>query len=146
MCSSPRLVAYSIWHNKKHVDLSTVSVLVLDEADRLLDMGFVRDVRRIVAQTPATRQTLLFSATMPSEVAKLSREILKSPTRVDVSPKQITVKDIHQQFVNVENAHKTERAGATAARFDGLARNRLYPNQTRRRPRDAETELRRYWR
>ncbi|MGB8224999.1 MAG: DEAD/DEAH box helicase, partial [Polyangiales bacterium] len=64
---------------QRHVDLSEVSVLVLDEADRLLDMGFIRDVKRIVAQTPKTRQSLLFSATMPSAVAALAREILKDP-------------------------------------------------------------------
>jgi len=58
---------------QKHIDLSQVSALVLDEADRLLDMGFVRDVKRIVAQTPARRQSLLFSATMPKEVEDLSR-------------------------------------------------------------------------
>lgn len=89
-----------------HLDLSEVSVLVLDEADRLLDMGFVRDVKRIVAQTPRTRQSLLFSATMPKEVARLAREILRDPVRVDVSPKQITVKQIEQRVVMVNNADK----------------------------------------
>ncbi|MDH3642943.1 MAG: DEAD/DEAH box helicase [Gammaproteobacteria bacterium] len=89
-----------------HCDLSTVSVLVLDEADRLLDMGFVRDVKRIVAQTPRTRQSLLFSATMPKEVAKLAREILIDPVRVDVSPKQVTVKEIEQRVVMVGNSDK----------------------------------------
>ena len=93
---------------QKHVDLSKVSALVLDEADRLLDMGFVRDVKRIVAQTPATRQSLLFSATMPKAVADLSRDILKNPVRVDVSPKQITVQDIEQRVVNVDNSDKQQ--------------------------------------
>ena len=93
---------------QKHVDLSKVSALVLDEADRLLDMGFVRDVKRIVAQTPATRQSLLFSATMPKAVADLSRDILTNPVRVDVSPKQITVQDIEQRFVNVNNSDKQQ--------------------------------------
>ena len=93
---------------QKHVDLSKVSALVLDEADRLLDMGFVRDVKRIVAQTPATRQSLLFSATMPKAVADLSRDILKNPVRVDVSPKQITVQDIEQRIVNVDNSDKQQ--------------------------------------
>ncbi|MBW2224903.1 MAG: DEAD/DEAH box helicase, partial [Deltaproteobacteria bacterium] len=65
--------------SQRHVDLSEVSVLVLDEADRLLDMGFVRDVKRIVAQTPNSRQSLLFSATMPKEVAALARELLHDP-------------------------------------------------------------------
>lgn len=91
---------------QRHVDLSEVSVLVLDEADRLLDMGFIRDVKRIVAQTPKTRQSLLFSATMPNEVVALAREILKDPVRVDVSPKQMTVKEIDQRVVMVGNGDK----------------------------------------
>jgi len=91
---------------QRHIDLSEVSVLVLDEADRLLDMGFVRDVKRIVAQTPKTRQSLLFSATMPNEVARLAREILDDPVRVDVSPKQVTVKEIDQRVVMVGNGDK----------------------------------------
>ena len=89
-----------------HVDLSEVSILVLDEADRLLDMGFIRDVRRIVARTPDTRQSLLFSATMPKEVARLAREILTEPVRIDVSPKQVTVKEIEQYVVHVANSEK----------------------------------------
>ncbi len=91
---------------QRHVDLSEVSLLVLDEADRLLDMGFVRDVKRIVAQTPASRQSLLFSATMPQEVVTLAREILNEPVRVDVSPKQMTVKEIDQRVVMVDKGDK----------------------------------------
>ena len=89
-----------------HLDLSNVSILVLDEADRLLDMGFVRDVRRIIAQTPRTRQSLLFSATMPEEVASLAREILTNPVKVDVSPKQVTVKKTDQRVVMVNTQNK----------------------------------------
>ena len=88
------------------LDLSKVSILVLDEADRLLDMGFVRDVRRIVAQTPRTRQSLLFSATMPEEVASLAREILKNPVSVDVSPRQVTVEKTDQRVVMVNTPDK----------------------------------------
>jgi len=91
---------------QRHLDLSEVSVLVLDEADRLLDMGFIHDVKRIVTQTPDIRQTLLFSATMPKEVAMLAREILTNPIRVDVSPKQMTVKEIDQRVVMVNNRDK----------------------------------------
>ncbi len=91
---------------QRHLDLSEVSVLVLDEADRLLDMGFIRDVKRIVAQTPRSRQSLLFSATMPREVTNLANEMLRSPVRVDVSPKQVTVRDIDQRVVMVGNADK----------------------------------------
>lgn len=91
---------------RKHIDLSGVSILVLDEADRLLDMGFVRDVRRIVSQTPSERQSLLFSATMPKEVAALAKEILNKPERVDVAQKEITVKKIEQHVVEVSNQDK----------------------------------------
>lgn len=93
-------------HSERRVDLSEVAVLILDEADRLLDMGFIRDVKRIVAQTPRTRQSVMFSATMPNEVASLAREILSDPVRIDVSPKQPTVEKIDQRVVMVNKAHK----------------------------------------
>ncbi|MCB1684683.1 MAG: DEAD/DEAH box helicase, partial [Pseudomonadales bacterium] len=92
--------------SQRFLDLSEVEVLVLDEADRLLDMGFIRDVRRIVNQTPKSRQSLLFSATMPREVSQLAEEILKNPQRVDVSPKEVTVKQIDQRVVMVDNGRK----------------------------------------
>jgi ATP-dependent RNA helicase RhlE len=83
-------------------------MLVLDEADRLLDMGFIRDVRRIVAAVPKARQSLLFSATMPAEVATLARELLRDPVRIDVSPKQVTVDQVDQHVVFVENGDKRQ--------------------------------------
>lgn len=91
-----------------HLNLSMVCELVLDEADRLLDMGFIRDVKRIVQQTPKSRHSLLFSATMPTEVANLAREILRNPIRVDVSPKHRTVKEIDQRVIMVDNPDKQE--------------------------------------
>ncbi len=94
--------------NQGHLDLGNVEFLVLDEADRLLDMGFIKDVRRIVQQTPKKRHSLLFSATMPSEVAKLAKAMLKQPRRVEVTPKQVTVKRIKQKVVLVENAKKRQ--------------------------------------
>jgi ATP-dependent RNA helicase RhlE len=106
---------------QRHLDLADVSVLVLDEADRLLDMGFVRDVKRIVAQTPRTRQSLLFSATMPKEVASLAREMLNDPVRIDVSPKQMTVREIEQRVVMVNNADK-RRMLARLLRDDEVSR------------------------
>jgi ATP-dependent RNA helicase RhlE len=69
-----------------HVDLSAVEVLVLDEADRMLDMGFIQPIREIAAETPATRQTLLFSATMPKEIVRLAESLLRNPVRVSVTP------------------------------------------------------------
>ena len=92
-----------------HISLNDISVLILDEADRLLDMGFIRDIRRIVSETPDTRQTLLFSATMPDSVAKLAADILRDPLRVDVSPEQVTVRDIEQAVYHMEKAEKRNR-------------------------------------
>src|SRR5262249_24777134 len=72
--------------SQRHVRLDKVSILVLDEGDRMLDMGFIHDVRKIVATCKGKRQTLLFSATMPPPIAKLARDILKDPVRIDISP------------------------------------------------------------
>ena len=88
------------------VRLDQVSHLVLDEADRMLDMGFVRDVMKIVALLPENRQSLLFSATMPAEVATLSRKILKDPIRVEVTPEAVTVDRIDQKLYRVPTAEK----------------------------------------
>ena len=91
-----------------YVDLSMICVLVLDEADRLLDMGFIPDVKRIVQQTPKSRQSLLFSATMSKGVSQLARNMLRDPIRVDVSPKQPTVKKSDQRVIMGENPDKLE--------------------------------------
>ncbi|MCW5770612.1 MAG: DEAD/DEAH box helicase [Rhodospirillaceae bacterium] len=82
--------------NQKHVRFDRVVHLVLDEADRMLDMGFVRDVRRIVAALPKRRHSMFFSATMPPEVAKLASEMLYQPVRVEVTPQVVTVDRIQQ--------------------------------------------------
>jgi ATP-dependent RNA helicase RhlE len=78
------------------VKLGEVKYLVLDEADRMLDMGFVRDVRKIIAALPQERQSLLFSATMPGEVGKLSGDLLYKPVRVEVTPQATPVERIKQ--------------------------------------------------
>ena len=89
-----------------HIRLGKVSVLVLDEADRMLDMGFIRDVRKIVAAVPEERQLLLFSATMPTDVARLARELLRDPLRVDVSPEAVTVEQVDQRVFFVDAQSK----------------------------------------
>ena len=91
----------------KHVRLDKIEHLVIDEADRMFDMGFMRDVKKIVAATPAaTRQTLLFSATMPDEVAKLCASVLRDPVRVEVTPEVVTVEKIDQTIYSVPSASK----------------------------------------
>ena len=89
-----------------HVHLDDVAHLVLDEADRMLDMGFIRDVRKIVHTIPDDRQTLLFSATMPKEVARLAEDILYEPVRVDVAPKTVTADKVEQRIIHVPAAKK----------------------------------------
>jgi ATP-dependent RNA helicase RhlE len=92
--------------DQKHVRLNTVTTLVVDEADRMFDMGFLRDVRRIVSLIPRKRQSLLFSATMPPDVAKLVAEILTAPARVDISPTVVTADRIEQNVHFVETRDK----------------------------------------
>ncbi len=88
------------------VSLSHVEVLVLDEADQMLDMGFIHDVRRIVAKVPRERQTLFFSATMPPAIRQLSDEWLKDPVEVSVAPPATTAERVAQELYFVETGDK----------------------------------------
>jgi ATP-dependent RNA helicase RhlE len=90
----------------KHLRLDMVSIFVLDEADRMLDMGFIRDVKRIVGLIPVHRQTLLFSATMPDSVAGLAASILNKPERVEATPPATTVERIDQKILFVARDDK----------------------------------------
>lgn len=89
------------------VDLRQIEAFVLDEADRMLDMGFIHDVRRITAALPRQRQNLMFSATMPSEIQDLANRILRNPVRVAVDPVSSTREPISQSVYFVEMAQKT---------------------------------------
>jgi ATP-dependent RNA helicase RhlE len=91
--------------NQKHVNLSHIQFFVLDEADRMLDMGFVHDVKRIITRLPKQRQSLFFSATMPPVIVELADTILVNPSKVEVTPVSSTANTINQEvyFVDKEN-------------------------------------------
>ncbi len=89
-----------------YVDLRQIEIFILDEADRMLDMGFVHDVRKVIAKIPERRQTLLFSATMPEEIVKLSQTILRNPARVEVTPVSSTAEKIAQSVYFVSKSDK----------------------------------------
>src|SRR6266545_4503482 len=86
--------------------LGQVEFLVLDEADRMLDMGFINDIRKIVAKLPLKRQTLFFSATMPRDIAELAEQMLRDPARVAVTPVASTVERITQRIIQVDHSAK----------------------------------------
>jgi len=103
--------------NQGHVSLGSVGILVLDEADRMLDMGFIRDVKKIVAAVPRKRQTLFFSATMPQAVAGLAGEMLRDPVEVAVTPQATTVERVDQ------SVHFVRAAGDKRDLLTGMLRD-----------------------
>ena len=92
--------------DQKYVNLQHLRIFVLDEADRMLDMGFIHDVKKVIAKIPAKRQTLFFSATMPDEIKKLSSSILTNPERVEVTPVSSTAEKVQQGVYFVEKNDK----------------------------------------
>jgi len=92
--------------HQRALSLNQVEVLVLDEADRMLDMGFIHDIRKIVAMLPKQRHTLFFSATMPQEITRLADQMLRNPARVAVTPQATTVERIAQRVILTEKASK----------------------------------------
>lgn len=93
-------------YSQGFIHLKDLEIFVLDEADRMLDMGFVHDVKRVIAKIPEKRQTLFFSATMPSEIQSLANSILKNPVKVEVVPPSTTADTITQSLYFVEKANK----------------------------------------
>ena len=92
--------------NQKAVDLGHVEILVLDEADRMLDMGFIHDVKKVLAKLPAKRQNLLFSATFSKDITDLAGKLLHEPERIEVTPPNTTVERIEQRVYRLPATHK----------------------------------------
>lgn len=91
-----------------YIRLDQLQIFVLDEADRMLDMGFIHDVRRVITKLPAKRQTLFFSATMPPEIQQLANQLLTRPAKVEVTPPSSTVDKIAQHLYHVTKTEKTD--------------------------------------
>ncbi|GAA0179910.1 DEAD/DEAH box helicase [Clostridium sediminicola] len=92
--------------NQKHINLNTINYFVLDEADRMLDMGFIDDVKKIISKLPNSRQTLLFSATMPKEISDLVDSLLVNPEKVAVNPVSSTIDTVAQEVYFVDKKNK----------------------------------------
>src|SRR5574344_2106613 len=92
--------------NQKKADLSNVEYLVLDEADTMLDMGFIKDIKTIIGATSKTRQTLLFSATMPNEIKELSAKFMKNPITIKTQTNEVTADKIKQELYYVDKPNK----------------------------------------
>ncbi len=93
---------------QKHLRLDSLEVFVLDEADRMLDMGFIHDVRRVISVLPSKRQSLFFSATMPPEIVRLANSMVTNPTKVEVAPSATTVESVDQKVMFVSRKDKRD--------------------------------------
>lgn len=93
-------------YNQNAVKFSQLEVLVLDEADRMLDMGFINDIRRVIALLPKQRQNLMFSATFSDEIRQLAKTIVRNPVEIDVSPRNTTAKTVQQMIYPVDKGKK----------------------------------------
>jgi ATP-dependent RNA helicase RhlE len=115
---------------EKTCQLSETEILVLDEADQMLDLGFLQPIRRIVSHLPKVRQNLFFSATMPTEIGKLAGELLKEPLKVSVAPTATTAERVDQRIIFVEADYKRELLAELFADA-GLARTIVFTRTKR---------------
>lgn len=97
--------------NEGHIVLSSLDFFVLDEADQMFDMGFINDLRKIIKMIPTKRQTLLFSATMPTDIVNLANTVLSNPVTIEVTPVATTAEKIDQRIIFVEQANKNALLG-----------------------------------
>lgn len=104
---------------QRHLTLDHVGVLVLDEADRMLDMGFAPQLKKILNVVPTDRQTMLFSATMPEDIAKIARTYMKQPLRVEVAPSGTTVENVDQEVYIVAKSEKTSLVAKLLNEYKG---------------------------
>jgi len=95
-------------YGQKSVDFSAIEILVLDEADRMLDMGFIHDIKKVLAALPPKRQNLLFSATFSDDIKALADRLLNNPQAIEVARRNTTVEVVEQSVVQVEKAHKAK--------------------------------------
>ncbi|MGB4661235.1 MAG: DEAD/DEAH box helicase [Mobilitalea sp.] len=94
--------------NQKLIDLKHIKIFILDEADRMLDMGFINDVKKIIAKTPPKKQTLLFSATMPPTIVRMSNTLLVNPAKIEITPISSPVNTIDQYLYYVDKENKKD--------------------------------------
>ncbi|ARN77332.1 DEAD/DEAH box helicase [Nonlabens spongiae] len=94
--------------NQKYISLSNIEHFVLDEADQMLDMGFIHDIKKLLKLLPAKRQSLFFSATMPKAIVELSNQILGNPERVTIAPEKTTAEKVEQRIYHVNKKNKTD--------------------------------------
>jgi ATP-dependent RNA helicase RhlE len=104
---------------QKHANLDQIGILVLDEADRMLDMGFAPQLKKILAKVPTDRQTMLFSATMPEEIASIARQYMKSPLRIEVAPAGTAAERVDQEMFIVGKNEKAELLNRLLAEYRG---------------------------
>ena len=120
--------------SRKSLVLTAARYVVLDEADEMLDLGFIEDVEKILRMCPSGRQTLLFSATMPAPVARLAEQYMYDPVTIRVTPKKLTVDSVEQAYVMVEPRKKLERLAEVLKAEEPEQAIIFVPHQDRRRP------------